>query len=142
VAVLLDNFVAASLRLEREERARQMREETRLREFRSPMEPLLAKLANSFVDDADLSLKLGSLYEVHTRARARTHAHTHTHTELCAWQEPQARVAVRGQPAAEGGGGGAGGRKGDREWTDTGIARRERERTRERKRERGREGGR
>jgi hypothetical protein len=108
VAVLLDNFVAASLRLEREERARQMREETRLREFRSPMEPLLAKLANSFVDDADLSLKLGSLYEVHTRARARTHAHTHTHGNVCV---PGASGSGRCTRSAGGRGRGRGGRR-------------------------------
>ena len=39
-----------------------------LSEFKNPMEPLLAKLASSFVDDADLSLKLRSVYEVHDHA--------------------------------------------------------------------------
>ena len=64
VAVLIDNFVAASLRQEMEERAVWMKEETKLNEFKNPMEPLLAKLAASFVDDADLKDKLQALYEV------------------------------------------------------------------------------
>jgi hypothetical protein len=64
VAVLIDNFVAASLRQEMEERAVRMKEETKLNEFKNPMEPLLAKLAASFVDDADLKDKLQALYEV------------------------------------------------------------------------------
>ena len=64
VAVLLENFVAASRRMEEEEKLRHAGQRKTLSEFKNPMEPLLAKLATSFVDDADLSLKLKTVYNV------------------------------------------------------------------------------
>ena len=64
VAVLLENFVAASRRMEEDEKAERIRERSILSEFKNPLEPLLAKLASSFVDNADLTLKLLTVYEV------------------------------------------------------------------------------
>ena len=43
LAVLLDNFVAASSRLEAEESARLVMEKKALRLFKNPLEPLIAK---------------------------------------------------------------------------------------------------
>ena len=64
VAVLLENFVAASRRMEEEEELEHVEEMKMLSEFKNPLEPLLAKLARSFVDDADLSDKLKTVYIV------------------------------------------------------------------------------
>ncbi len=64
VAVLIENFVAASRRMEEEEEAERIKERKMLSDFKNPLEPLLAKLASSFVDDADLSNKLKAVYMV------------------------------------------------------------------------------
>ena len=64
VAVLLENFVAASRRMEEEEKLEHISQRKMLSEFKNPMEPLLAKMAASFVDDADLSNKLKAVYDV------------------------------------------------------------------------------
>ena len=67
VAVLLENFVGASRRMEEEEKLEHIGQRKMLSEFRNPLEPLLAQLAASFVDDADLSVKLRAVFEVHRR---------------------------------------------------------------------------
>ena len=67
-AVLLDSFATASLREARDEHAAMVRERRKLRDLRNPMEPLLAQLAGSFSDDADLSRRLASVYQVHPNA--------------------------------------------------------------------------
>ena len=64
VAVLLDNFVSASGRIEEAERRAQLEEKRRRQQTRNPLEPLLKKLAREFVDGADLSEKLRRLHEV------------------------------------------------------------------------------
>ena len=64
VAVLLENFVAASRRMEEEEAAEKAAVRKMMSQFKNPMEPLLAKLASSFVDDADLKEKLNTVYNV------------------------------------------------------------------------------
>jgi hypothetical protein len=64
VAVLLENFVAASRRMEEREKLGRIRQRKMLSEFKNPMEPLLAKLAASFVDHADLTHKIRTVYEV------------------------------------------------------------------------------
>jgi hypothetical protein len=64
LAVLLDSCTAASLQTARDERAALVRERRRLCGPRNPMEPLLAQLVSSFLDDADLSRRLASVYQV------------------------------------------------------------------------------
>ena len=64
VAVLLENFVAASRRMEEEEATEKAAVRKMMSQFKNPMEPLLAKLASSFVDDADLKEKLNTVYNV------------------------------------------------------------------------------
>ena len=64
VAVLLDNFVAATARIENEEKLGKVKERKKLNHFKSPLEPLIAKLANGYTDDLDLSSQLKSLFEV------------------------------------------------------------------------------
>ncbi len=64
VAVLLDNFVTASAKIDEEEGRHELEEKLRRRQTRNPLEPLLKKLAREFVDDADLADKLRCLYQV------------------------------------------------------------------------------
>ena len=75
VAVLLENFVAASRRMEEEEKLEHISQRKMLSEFKNPMEPLLARLAASFVDDADLSLKLRAVYEARPRPVSPSPSH-------------------------------------------------------------------
>ncbi len=64
VAALLDNFISASSEMEMDEKLRQAQEFVRDRLERSPMEPLLIKLARDFTDSQDLSERLLKLYKV------------------------------------------------------------------------------
>ena len=64
MAVLLDNFVSASAKIEDDEKRRVLEEKRRRQQTRNPLEPLLKKLAKEYVDDADLSDKLRCLYQV------------------------------------------------------------------------------
>ena len=64
VAVLLDNFVSASIRMQEEERQRELSETKGRRTIRSTLDPLLERLARDFVDDADLSARLHGLFQV------------------------------------------------------------------------------
>ncbi len=64
VAVLLDNFVTASAKIEDGEKRQELEEKRRRQQTRNPLEPLLKKLAKEYVDDADLSDKLRCLYQV------------------------------------------------------------------------------
>ena len=64
MAVLLDNFVTASAKIEEGEKRLELEEKRRRQLTRNPLEPLLKKLAREFVDDADLADKLRCLYQV------------------------------------------------------------------------------
>ena len=63
VVVLLDNFSKASAIIEHEEEDRVLAEKG-LDGLQSPMAPLLRKLAEEFVNNEDLSLRLQNLYKV------------------------------------------------------------------------------
>ena len=62
--MLLDSFITASLRAARDERAVLARERRKLCGPRNPLDPLLAQLAGSFLDDADLSRRLALVFQV------------------------------------------------------------------------------
>ncbi len=64
MAVLLDNFVTASLKMQDEERQRALNETKGRRKISCTLDPLLERLARDFVDDADLSARLHSLFRV------------------------------------------------------------------------------
>ena len=64
VAVLLDNFVSVSMRMENDEKKRAAKEIKASSQFQSPLEPLVAKLSNEYTDDANLSSNLASLVQV------------------------------------------------------------------------------
>jgi hypothetical protein len=64
VAVLLDHFVSASIKLQEEEQQRKLCETKGRRTISSTLDPLLERLARDFVDDADLSARLHGLFQV------------------------------------------------------------------------------
>jgi hypothetical protein len=68
VAVLLDNFVSVSMRMENDEKMRAAKEMKASSQFQSPLEPLVAKLSNEYTDDANLSSNLASLFQVRPSA--------------------------------------------------------------------------
>ena len=63
VAVLLDNFVTVSMRMESAEKTKASKERKAASQFQNPLEPLVRKLANDFTDNASLSQKLLSLFK-------------------------------------------------------------------------------
>ncbi len=64
VAVLLDNFVSASAHIDALEQRSFQEEKRRRQETRNPLEPLLRRLAREYVDNADLTDRLGRLFQV------------------------------------------------------------------------------
>ncbi len=64
VAVLLDNFVSVSMRMENEEKKRAAREVKASSHFQSPLEPLVAKMSREYTDGANLASNLASLFKV------------------------------------------------------------------------------
>ena len=64
VAVLLDNFVNASAKDEERARLQEIEEAKSFKEIRNPLEPLLIRLIKGYVDDADLSRRLSTLYHI------------------------------------------------------------------------------
>ncbi len=64
VAVLLDNFIGASTRMDIDEKLEQAEQRQREQQMKNPLEPLLLKLAREFSDSQDLSDRLRCLYEV------------------------------------------------------------------------------
>ena len=63
VVVLLDNFTKASATIEHEEEDKVLSEK-KVDGMQSPMAPLLRKLAEEFVNNEDLSVRLQNLYKV------------------------------------------------------------------------------
>jgi hypothetical protein len=63
VAVLLDNFVTVSMRMENEEKKKASKEKKAASQFQNPLEPLIKKLANDFTDNDSLSAKLLALFQ-------------------------------------------------------------------------------
>jgi hypothetical protein len=66
VAVLLDSFVTASLRMLEEERQQQLADSKTRKTISSTLDPLLERLARDFVDNADLSSRLQNLFKVNS----------------------------------------------------------------------------
>ncbi len=64
VAVLLDSFVSASLRMLEEERQKQLADSKTRKTISSTLDPLLERLSRDFVDNADLSSRLQNLFKV------------------------------------------------------------------------------
>lgn len=63
VAVLLDNFIGASTRMEYEAKLEKAELKQREQQMKNPLEPLLLKLAREFSDSQDLSDRLLELYQ-------------------------------------------------------------------------------
>uniref|UniRef100_A0A7S0MCA4 Ion transport domain-containing protein n=1 Tax=Cryptomonas curvata TaxID=233186 RepID=A0A7S0MCA4_9CRYP len=63
VAVLLENFVSTSTRMDEEEQVERAVEQARENELRNPMEPLLVQLLREYSDSADLSKRLSILFQ-------------------------------------------------------------------------------
>jgi hypothetical protein len=59
-----DNFVSYTMQASEQANLDRINEEKQKSVLPTPMEPLIVGLMKSFVNDADLSLKLRSLYEV------------------------------------------------------------------------------
>jgi hypothetical protein len=78
VAVLLDNFVTASIRMLEEERERQLAESKSRKTINSTLDPLLERLARDFIDNADLSCRLQNLFKVIFQ-----HSHIATTAKSC-----------------------------------------------------------
>ena len=66
VAVLLDNFVSHTMREEELAKLQKQLEGRGKNENTNPLDPVLQKLLKGFVDDADLSNKILTLYKVCT----------------------------------------------------------------------------
>ena len=64
MAVLLDNFVTVSMRMENDDKKKVAKEKKASSQFQNPLEPLIAKLANEYTDTTNLSAKLASLFHV------------------------------------------------------------------------------
>ncbi len=64
VAVLLDNFVTVTSKLENEDKMNLISEKKSLSHFKNPLEPLIAKLAQEYTDSTDLTSKLNVLFQV------------------------------------------------------------------------------
>jgi hypothetical protein len=64
VAVLLDNFVTVSMRMENDEKQHASMEKKAASQFQNPLEPLIAKLANEYTSNQSLSNKIRALFQV------------------------------------------------------------------------------
>ena len=64
VAVLLDNFVTVSMRMENEDKKKASKEKKAASQFQNPLEPLIAKLANEYTSNDSLSTKIRALFHV------------------------------------------------------------------------------
>ena len=64
VAVLLDNFVTVSMRMENEDQKKASMERKAASQFQNPLEPLIAKLANEYTSNENLSAKIKALFQV------------------------------------------------------------------------------
>ena len=67
VAVLLDNFVTVSLRMESDEKQKASKEKKAASQFQNPLEPLIAKLANEYTSNESLSSKIRALFHVRSQ---------------------------------------------------------------------------
>ena len=70
VAVLLDNFVMVSMRMENDVKKKAAMEKKAASQFQNPLEPLIKTLANEYTDNASLSAKLLSLFQARLRNQA------------------------------------------------------------------------
>jgi hypothetical protein len=64
VAVLLDNFIQASAKIEQDDQDNSIRQQKAASRMRYPLDPLLEKLSKDYLDDADLSIRLLDLFKV------------------------------------------------------------------------------
>ncbi len=65
-AVLLDNFVHATARMEAKKRATQLQRRQMTTRLQNPLDPLLERLARDYVDDADLSARIDEIFKART----------------------------------------------------------------------------
>jgi hypothetical protein len=63
-AVLLDNFVQATARIEDRDRLERLRLRRLATRLENPLDPLLEQLARDHVDDADLSARIAMIFQV------------------------------------------------------------------------------
>ena len=66
MAVLLDNFIQASAKIEQDDQDDSIRQQKAASRMRYPLDPLLEKLSKDYSDDADLSVRLLDLFKVHS----------------------------------------------------------------------------
>ncbi len=64
MAVLLDNFIQASAKIEQDDQDDSIRQQKAASRMRYPLDPLLEKLSKDYADDADLSARLLDLFKV------------------------------------------------------------------------------
>ncbi len=64
MAVLLDNFVTVSMRMENDEKQQASMEKKAASQFQNPLEPLIVKLANEYTNNQSLSNKIRALFQV------------------------------------------------------------------------------
>ena len=63
-AVLLDNFVQATARIEGAERGEARQRQRLERRLENPLDPLLERLVRDHVDDSDLSARIRAVFKV------------------------------------------------------------------------------
>ena len=63
-AVLLDNFVQATARIEGAERGEALQRQRLERRLENPLDPLLERLVRDHVDDGDLSARIRAVFKV------------------------------------------------------------------------------
>ena len=63
IAVLLDNFLAASNAMKREKHNLLIQAKRKAKRFKNPLDPLLLRLSKEYINDADLSERLQELFK-------------------------------------------------------------------------------
>ena len=63
MAVLLDNFLAASNEMKKKDRLRKIEEGKMHKQLKNPLDPLLLKLAKDYTNDSNLSEILQNLFK-------------------------------------------------------------------------------
>ena len=64
VAILLDNFLAASNALKMEKELRVIQRKQTRKQLKNPLDPLLLRLSKDYTNEADLSKRLRELFKV------------------------------------------------------------------------------
>jgi hypothetical protein len=64
VAVLLDNFIQASAQIEDEEKVGALSQQREMARVPHPLDPVMERLSQDYIDDEDLSRRIRDLFEV------------------------------------------------------------------------------